>query len=78
MPLVQLCPAEQARPHMPQLLASVWVVTQVPLQSVCPLGHMRAMQVPAVQVCPAAQALPQAPQLAPSVWVFTHCPAHEV
>lgn len=44
------------------------MLTQAPLQSVPPPGHVQA---PVVQVWPAAHAVPQVPQLAVSVCRFT-------
>jgi len=44
---------------------------ELPLQSVCPEGHV---QVPLEQVAPGSQTLPQPPQLASSVFLSTHRP----
>ena len=58
---------------MPQLLLSVWVLTQAPLHDVCPAAHLHA---PAWHVWPPLQATPHAPQLALSTWKSTHWPLH--
>ena len=74
-PDVQVVPVAQVVPHAPQLALSVLVLTQRPLQSVCPLGHW---QRPAVQVVPEGQTVPQVPQFDPSVWRFTQRPLQRV
>jgi hypothetical protein len=72
MPLLQVDGAVQARPHMPQLAVSLWVLTQVDIapvpQRVSPVGQAQA---PIVQVCPLGHTVPQAPQLALSLAVST-------
>jgi hypothetical protein len=55
---------EQVVVQLPQCAGSVWVLTQLPLHDVCPLGQP---QDPPLQVSPLAQALPQALQFAGSV-----------
>jgi hypothetical protein len=72
-PIWQVCPVPQVVPHAPQLVGLFCVVTQAPLQLVCPGRHC-ARQRPRVHTWPAAQALPQAPQLLTLVWRFTHTP----
>lgn len=68
MPIVQVCPPAQARPHIPQLLLSLAVFVQVAAmpvpQVVCPAAQAH---MPITQVRPAPQAVPQAPQFAGSV-----------
>ncbi len=59
-PVVQVAPVGHARPQAPQLVLLVCVFTQVPPQSVWPVGQP---QRPAVQVWPPPQRTPQAPQL---------------
>jgi hypothetical protein len=72
----------QAWPQVPQLLGSVWVSTQVPLQQLSPAeqaGLQTFWQVPLTQVFwPAGQTLPQEPQLDESVWKFTQAPEQEL
>lgn len=46
MPPMQVWPIAQVRPHIPQLAASVMVLTQVLPQSVCPEGQDIIRQVP--------------------------------
>jgi hypothetical protein len=62
-------------PQAPQLLTSVWRLTQTPLHEVSPLGHTQA---PPEQVCPVGQTVEQAPQLWSSVWRSTHAPLQSV
>jgi hypothetical protein len=81
VPLEQNCPNPQVRPHAPQLVGSMDVLTQavIPLttQVVVPGGHVIPasmavpVQAPFEQNCPSAQALPQAPQLVGSMDVMT-------
>jgi hypothetical protein len=54
----QTCPPVHVVPQFPQLLLSVWVFVQAPLQ----------------QVCPAGQVLPHSPQLFGSEARSTHSP----
>ena len=58
------CPEGQTRPHMPQWLVSLAVLTQRPAHTVWPAGQA---QVPATHDWPVAQTLPQEPQLLTSV-----------
>jgi len=59
IPFVHLQPGpEQTAPQAPQLLLSLFVFTQVPLQQLVPLW----------------QTVPQAAQLLGSVFVFTQAP----
>jgi hypothetical protein len=74
-PLAQLWPAPQCCPQPPQLLASVWVLTQTPLQNCSPEGQA---QLPPLQLWPEGQACPQLPQLAGSVWVLIQVPLQRV
>jgi len=61
--------------HVPQLALSTSVFTQVPMQSVRPLGHS---QEPSAHICPAGQAVPHMPQFAASVITFTQTPPQSV
>lgn len=51
---------EHTNPQLPQLLVSVWVLTQPLPQATVPEGQAHA---PPVQTCPDGQAVPQVPQL---------------
>ena len=62
-------PLEQTLPQLPQFLGSVLVLTQVPLQLVCPAGQT-TIQTPLEQISPLGQALPHKPQLLLSVCRF--------
>jgi hypothetical protein len=53
---------EQTMPQPPQFLVSVWVFTQAPLHSTCPLGQ-GIVQTPRLQLVPCLQTEPHAPQL---------------
>jgi len=64
---------EQTMPQPPQFLVSVWVFTQAPLHSTCPLGQ-GIVQTPRLQLVPCLQTEPHAPQLLGSVCSFTHKP----
>ena len=65
--------APQTLPQEPQLVLSVLVLTQLPLQSVgCAVVHE---QVPFAQVRGDAQALPQVPQLLLSLSTLTSHPS---
>jgi hypothetical protein len=66
---------EQLLPHLPQLLTSLVVSTQLPLQSIWPEGHSQA---PALQICPVLHRRPQASQLEGSVWRSTQLVPHAV
>jgi hypothetical protein len=63
-PSEQVVPGGQTVPHVPQLLLSVMVLTQLPLQFVKPC---RQMQVPSTQRSLAPHAIPHSPQLLMSV-----------
>jgi hypothetical protein len=75
----QLSPEAQTLLQKPQLLGSVVVSTQVPLQSVSPpeqmLTHMPPRQ-PVEGLQNSQQNMLQPPQLLLSVWVSTHWPLH--
>lgn len=74
MPRVHVSPGfGQAVPHMPQFAVSVSRSMQMPVQAVCPAGHVHVL---AEQVCPPAHAIPHAPQLRSSLRVSMHPPAH--
>jgi hypothetical protein len=62
-------PAPHPLPHVPQLVLSVAVSTQSPLQSVPTAPEQEASQDPAEQCVPFAQTVPHAPQLSGSSWV---------
>ena len=63
IPFVHLQPGpEQTAPQAPQLLRSLLVFTQVPLQQLMPFG----------------QILPQTPQLLGSLFVFTQIPLQRI
>jgi hypothetical protein len=65
--------APQTFPQVPQLLRSVWVVVQAPLQNACPDGQ--AEQVPPLQSGePDGQTLPHVPQFMASVIVAAQVP----
>jgi hypothetical protein len=71
MPAVQVSLEAQARPHMPQLAASVCRSLQAPIQRLWPLGQLGCWHTPPTQVSPMPQAAPQLPQLAVLVLVST-------
>ena len=77
MPPEQICPAAQARPHMPQWPLSVARSRQVPEQLVVP-APQETTQAPMEQTWPAAQAVPQAPQWLMSVCRSRQTPEHSV
>ncbi len=68
MPEVQVAPAAQAWPHVPQFARSVAVFEQALPQTTSPAGQ--GPQAPEMQDCPVAQAWPHEPQFAGSVAVF--------
>jgi hypothetical protein len=85
VPLLQVSPAGQTLPQVPQLLTSVAVLVhaapqkfgvavgqQLDPEGTSPLGQA---QVPLWQLSGAVQVAPQAPQLALSVPSLTHTPA---
>jgi hypothetical protein len=80
IPVSQRWPAAHARPHAPQLRASICVLVHIPPQFVVPAGHvtMIATHAPAAHISVAAHARPHIPQCARVVAVSTHAPAHAV
>jgi len=72
---VQVRPPGQTLPQPPQLLFSVLVLTQLPLQKVCPAGHAHTLFV---QVRPLVQTVPQVPQLLLSFAVVRQTPLQSV
>jgi hypothetical protein len=74
-PVRHAWPAGQARPHIPQLAALLEVSTQVPPQSLVPVGHPQA---PPMQTLPPLQVVPQVPQLAGSERVSMQESPHRV
>jgi hypothetical protein len=77
-PALQVCPAAQALPHMPQWARVATAVSRhMPLQLFCPLGHDTWQRL-ARHTSPWAQALPHAPQWARSVCTSRHAPAQLV
>ena len=70
---MQVTPALQLVPQLPQFWSLVVRLAQTPSQSVVPAAHPQA---PLVQVRLAAQACPQKPQLAWSAWRFTQLLPH--
>jgi hypothetical protein len=77
VPPVQVCPVWHALPQPPQLLWSVFVSTQVPLQFVWLLGHC-AVHTPFWHVSVRLHTLLQAPQFSGSEFVSTHMPLQVV
>ena len=69
----QVWPAGQALPHLPQLLRSIAVLTQVPPQFVSPAWQL-STHVPFEQTWPAGHSVPHAPQLPLSVCRLTQVP----
>jgi hypothetical protein len=49
LPLLHICEVEHFTPHVPQLFASVWVLTHAPEQLVKPWPQTK-MQVPLEQI----------------------------
>lgn len=72
---MQVCPAVQAWPQLPQLALLLVGSTQAPLQACWPTTEQ--VQVPPVHVVPAEQAVPQAPQLRLSVIVLAQVPPEQ-
>lgn len=58
MPPTQVCPLEQACPHVPQLAASVLVLVQLPLHRLRPPAQQTETQAPFRQLAPAPQHVP--------------------
>ena len=75
VPLEHTRPVGHTLPHAPQLLLSVFVLTQFVPQLRVPVGHV---QTPAAQPEGSGHARPQAPQLRGSVPVSTQTPVHDV
>lgn len=75
VPDQHVSPAEQTLPHVPQLLASVCLLTQADPHIVNPGAHP---QLPFWQLRPDPHAEPQPPQLSGSVSSFTHVPLQSV
>jgi hypothetical protein len=73
VPLVLL----HAAPQAPQLEGSFCTSRQVPLHTVCPLGHVDT-QTPAEHTVPDAHTRPQAPQFDRSVCKSRQAPLHSV
>jgi len=73
--VTQLWPAAQAFPQAPQLLASVWALTQLPEQSVYPVAQTHA---PLLHTKLGPQACPHPPQLLTSPCMFTQVPLQVV
>jgi hypothetical protein len=68
-------PPGQTLPHVPQLLGSTAVLTQLPPHATSPLPQLHT---PLVQFIANPHAFPHDPQLATSVDVLTHVPPHDV
>jgi hypothetical protein len=62
-----------ARPHIPQLLTSVWRSRHVPVQLVCPAPHVTTQLLPE-HTCPAEHIRPHIPQWLVSVVRSRHVP----
>jgi hypothetical protein len=77
MPPLQIKPLGHTVLQLPQWLASVCKVVQIPEQIVWPLEHS-ALQVPLEQTWPDAQTLVQLPQWFGSNIRLTHAPAQAV
>ena len=75
VPVTQICPALHAAPQLPQLPASVCVLTQEPEHTVYPAAQT---QVPLWQTKLVPHAVPQVPQLLISVCMSTQVPLHVV
>jgi len=69
-PPVHVPPGGQATPQPPQWFGSVCVLTQVPPQSVCPVGH--PTQLPPTHVWPDPHAFPQVPQFCVVLRAVSH------
>jgi hypothetical protein len=74
-PATHSWPEAQALPQLPQFCKSVEVLTQLPLQSVVPVGQTHC---PLTQLAPVGQALLHEPQLFGSVLTLTHWPPQGV
>jgi len=70
-PALQVWPAPQDLPHMPQFRGLLPVSTQVPLHNICPAAQPH---VPFTQPCPVPQTWPQLPQLFRSDATVTQAP----
>ena len=74
---MQVVPAAQELPHLPQSAVSVCVFTHVPEQLT--VGAVQVVaHVPLLHACPMVQALPHAPQLDVLDDVLTHEPEQSV
>jgi hypothetical protein len=80
LPTLQTSPAEQTLPHEPQLVLSVWVLTQLLPDPASPPVAVHSVRfpwhvtehLPPPHTVPAEQSVPQPPQFALSEPVFTH------
>ena len=61
IPLVHVMPVRHTVPQPPQLLGSLWRLTQTPAQFVLPRPHPQS-QTPLVQKQPLGHVTPHAPQ----------------
>ena len=77
LPLTQLWPAAQARPHAPQFARLVRVSTHDPLQLVVPLGHPLT-HAPFEQTSPAPQRFPHMPQFDALLARSTHADEQKI
>ncbi len=59
VPVLQVAPAGQTRPHRPQLFSSVRMFAQAGPQTISPMGHT---QPTSVQFCPVTHRVPHARQ----------------
>jgi hypothetical protein len=87
---VHVSPLAQASPQPPQLLSSVCVSEQTPVQQVSPpaqalpqapqwlVFELVSLQLPEQQIWDAVQRVPQLPQLFASVLVVTQTPEQQV
>jgi hypothetical protein len=75
-PAMHTAPPVHAMPQPPQLLGSVFVSTQAPVQLVVPAGHIVVQVIE--HTCIAVHIVPHAPQFCGSVFVSTQTPPHSV
>jgi hypothetical protein len=73
--LEQIWPESHLAAHLPQLLRSLVVSTQIPEQSVSPVGQTHLL---AEQILPPVHLVPQEPQLLVSLVRLTHEPEQAV
>jgi hypothetical protein len=71
LPAEQIWPPLHTRPHWPQLLASVWVLTQAPLHAFWPVGQAHP---PLTQLAPLGQTRPHWPQFFGSLVTLRQVP----